>query len=104
MKRTPLNRRTPLKKANRKRQRARFERAYGSPANVERIRNTPCVICGRTPSEAAHVRSRGAGGTWRDIVPLCSEHHREQHQVGIATFERRHKIDLAALARTHNGE
>jgi hypothetical protein len=31
-------------------------------------------------------------------VPLCRDHHREQHQVGIQTFQRVHGIDLVELA------
>lgn len=104
MKRTPLHRNTPLKASNPKRKRQRFARAYGSSDNVERIQAMPCVICGRSPSEAAHVRSRGAGGTWRDIVPLCRDHHREQHTVGLRTFEATHAVDLARIAATINPE
>jgi hypothetical protein len=104
MKRTPLNRRTPLKKANAKRKRARFARAYGSGDNVARVQSMACIVCNRTPSEAAHVRSRGAGGTWRDIVPLCRDHHREQHAIGIQTFEATYGLDLAAIAAHINPE
>lgn len=100
MKRTPLNRKTPLKKTNRKRQRARFARAYGSAENVARIQAMPCVICNRTPSEAAHVKSRGAGGTWQDLVPLCRDHHREQHTMGIDTFQSHYCVDLTRIAQT----
>jgi hypothetical protein len=96
--------RSQIRKVNPKRKRARFEAAYGSQANVERIRALPCVICGRTPSEAAHVRSRGAGGTWRDIVPLCTTHHRMQHDMGIRSFERHYGVDLAELAADINHE
>jgi len=104
MKRTPLNRKTPIKKANAKRKRTRFARAYASGDNVARIQAMPCVVCGRAPSEAAHVRSRGAGGTWRDIVPLCRDHHRIQHAMGIRSFEERFDVDLAAIAATINPE
>jgi hypothetical protein len=104
MKRTPLTRRTPLRartelrKANPKRKRVRFARAYRSEAYLAHIQRMPCAICDALPSEAAHVRSRGAGGTWEDLVPLCRDHHREQHQVGIQTFQRVHGIDLVELA------
>lgn len=50
------------------------------------------------PIEPAHVKSRGAGGTSVDLVPICSVHHNEQHAVGISTFENRHDIDLSELA------
>ncbi|MCA9636547.1 MAG: hypothetical protein KC420_11020 [Myxococcales bacterium] len=51
------------------------------------------------PTEAAHVRSRGAGGTRRDLVPLCQRHHSEQHRIGIKTFAERHSLDLTAEAQ-----
>jgi hypothetical protein len=31
-------------------------------------------------------------------VPLCFNHHREQHDCGVGTFEDRHGLDLWALA------
>ena len=39
-----------------------------------------------------------AGGTRRDLVPLCAHHHREQHDTGVETFATRYQVDLAALA------
>jgi hypothetical protein len=61
---------------------------------IKRVRNqkalgevsgTPCVICGK-PSDAAHIKSKGAGG---DDVPdnlyaACRYHHYCQHQLGFA--------------------
>ena len=39
------------------------------------------------PTEATHVKSRGAGGVERqNLLPLCAAHHREQHIVGVKTF------------------
>ena len=50
-------------------------------------------------SECAHVVSRGAGGDDRaNTVPLCMRHHRQQHAVGIETFQRTYGLDLAAIA------
>lgn len=53
--------------------------------------------------EAAHVRTAtdGAMGVKpSDIwtIPLCSAHHRDQHDVGEAHFERDHKIDMKKIA------
>ncbi len=42
------------------------------------IRKQPCFICGRRPSEAAHVGLRGMrqkSGD-RETVPMCADHHR----------------------------
>jgi hypothetical protein len=113
MKRTPLarttplaqgpgpERRTPIKARNPKRRASRWTIAFGSPERVGKIRALPCCACGRLPSENAHVVSRSAGGTWRDIVPLCGGPagcHALQHRVGIETVQREWGVDLRALA------
>jgi hypothetical protein len=51
----------------------------------------PCLICGRTPSDAHHLRFaqiRGLGVKVSDefTVPLCRTHHRELHRTGNETF------------------
>ena len=51
------------------------------------VANQPCLICGRTPSHAHHVRhaqSRGLSLKVSDefTVPLCSIHHHEIHTTG----------------------
>lgn len=56
------------------------------------VRRLPCVVCFKDgPSEAAHVRNKTDGGTGlkpsdRFTVPLCMEHHAEQHNRGELTF------------------
>jgi len=37
------------------------------------------------------------GDDW--TISLCATHHNGQHQVGEPEFERRHGIDMKALAR-----
>ena len=93
MKRTRIRSRNP---ARLKRLR---EAQYGPHA--DRIRSLPCLIgrdCHGTV-EAAHVRSRGAGGKSSDLVPLCRGHHRELHDHGVRTWQCRYLIDLKAEAR-----
>lgn len=51
------------------------------------VASQPCMICGRSPSQAHHVRfaqSRGLGLKVSDefTVPLCALHHRENHATG----------------------
>lgn len=48
--------------------------------------------------QAAHVRSRGAGGDRRSLVPLCAGHHEELHRRGIETWQSRYGLDLHAIA------
>jgi ERF superfamily len=47
----------------------------------------PCVICGRTPSEAHHIRFAQPRALGRKVsdeytVPVCRLHHRELHRYG----------------------
>lgn len=45
------------------------------------------------------AKSRGAGGTWEDIVPLTKAEHDEEHRVGVKTFwESRGKDPLVEAA------
>lgn len=66
---------------------------------AELCRSAPCAACGRKPpSDPHHVRSRAAGGTDRDTVPLCPMHHAEIHSRGRETCEREWGVDLVAVA------
>jgi 5-methylcytosine-specific restriction endonuclease McrA len=40
-----------------------------------------CIICGNPYIEAHHVKFRSSGGRgkWRNLVPLCKEHHMKAH-------------------------
>lgn len=76
------------------------------PKHREFIRSLPCLACGKpAPSECAHVRSSGGGGTGikpadRFCVPLCGPvgcHHR-QHQIGEARFFAELGIDAVDVA------
>ena len=55
------------------------------------------------PIECAHVRLGTDGGTSlkpsdRWTISLCADHHREQHSLGEATFEKKYGVDLVELA------
>ena len=78
--------------------RARFIRYYGSPERVRWMQAQPCLVCGAVPSEAHHVKTRAAGGGPDDVVPLCTAHHREFHDIGVRTFEDRHELDMDMYA------
>lgn len=79
-----------VKKAARKRDKKdeRFARQFHSKEFVEWIKDQPCSTCGKWSllPDASHVRSRGAGGTWRDIIPQCWACHQEFHQKGRLSF------------------
>ena len=55
--------------------------------HVRYVAKQPCLICGRQPSDAHHLRftqSRALGRKVSDefTVPLCRGHHREVHRCG----------------------
>ena len=70
------------------------------------VQSQPCCIhgCTRGPSVNAHVSPEGdPSGMARkhdftQIVPLCSEHHHEYHQLGQRSFNDRYGTDLDLLA------
>lgn len=56
-------------------------------AHLRFVATQPCLVCGRQPSDAHHLRfaqPRALGLKVSDefTVPLCRGHHRELHQVG----------------------
>lgn len=75
MKRTPLKRRTPVKKRNNKRHKAEFARTYGSKERCDFISRLPCAACGVVGySENAHLLGNGGMGRkagYETIGPLC---------------------------------
>lgn len=78
--------------------------------HLDFIRSLPCAICGdNTRTEAAHIRTASlengkshtgmqekASDKW--AVPLCNEHHREQHSMNEMGFWKRYGIDPFMLA------
>ena len=50
---------------------------------LEEVRSNPCIVCGKKPSDPAHIKSRGAGGpdVPENLLPLCRIHHSTQLQV-----------------------
>ena len=100
-----------LKRRNKpikRRGKPRFK-AGRDPVFLDWIRQQPCLIWATigavrctyyTPAEAAHVKSRGAGGADRgNTVPLCRKHHLEQHYFGVRSFEETYEISLKAAAQ-----
>lgn len=121
MRRTPLKRTGRLKRytrlnpVNRARRAKRYVQNFG--VRAELVRKMWCVVAqryhdrhgwGRADAEkmagcegtiqAAHVKSRGAGGDRRELVALCWKHHGEQHAMGIASFQRLYDVDLRKVA------
>ena len=73
------------------------------PALLKMVRKEKCCIDGCfRKSQAAHIKSRGAGGDDipTNIAPLCWEHHTEQHMLGWPRFRARHP-EVKSMADRH---
>jgi hypothetical protein len=62
-------------------------RRYRDRAHLEFVSSQPCLLCGRQPSDAHHLRfaqPRALGSRVSDefAVPLCRTHHRILHSRG----------------------
>lgn len=85
----------------RKRPKSGIERAPRRewPRHRRFVKSFECCVpdCHERP-DFAHTKTRGSGGGDEFGVPLCREHHSEQHNIGIARFDAKYKTDLKALA------
>jgi hypothetical protein len=81
-------------------------RRFRDKAHVKFVAKQPCLVCGRRPSDAHHLRfaqHRALGRKVSDefIVPLCRGHHREVHRSGDkASCWSKAEIDAIDGART----
>jgi len=53
-----------------------------------KIKSMKCLVCNSSKVDVAHVKTVGSGGCdelW-NLMPLCRQHHSEQHAIGIRTF------------------
>lgn len=62
-------------------------RRIRDPEHLRHVASQPCLVCGRSPSEAHHLRfaqPRAMGRKVSDAftVPLCALHHRDLHARG----------------------
>ena len=85
-----MSRQQRVKRKRREVRRARlFERSFHSEERVLFIKSLPCEVTGRLSETVvnAHMKSRGAGGTYKDIVPLSSEVHQHFDEMPEAKWE-----------------
>jgi hypothetical protein len=79
-------------------------RRYRDRAHLEFVASQPCLLCGRQPCDAHHLRfmqPRALGRRVSDefAVPLCRTHHRALHRSGDeATWWKSAGIDAIAVA------
>lgn len=62
--------------------------------------NRTCVICGKPSSELAHYHAVGRGRNRNKIshlnnkvLALCSGHHKEQHDMGMDSFNKKYHLE-----------
>jgi hypothetical protein len=73
--------------------------------HVKSVAKQPCLVCGRLPADAHHLRFAQSPAVGRKVsdeftVPLCRGHHREVHRCGDETaWWKRTGIDPSAAAR-----
>jgi hypothetical protein len=73
--------------------------------HVEAVAKQPCLICGRRPADAHHLRLAQPPALGRKVsdeftVPLCRGHHREVHRCGDeGAWWNEKGIDPSAAAR-----
>jgi hypothetical protein len=69
------------------------------------VSTQPCVVCGRSPADAHHLRYAQPRALGRKVsdefsVPVCRVHHRELHRHGDeAAWWRKIKLDPLPIAR-----
>jgi len=80
-----------------------------SPSFLKFVRGYNCACVETDPTgcggkiEAAHVRRGTDGGIGlkpsdRYAIPLCSEHHAEQHRIGEQSFEAKYRFKMRQVA------
>jgi hypothetical protein len=73
--------------------------------HVRLVAKQPCLVCGRRPADAHHLRFAQLRALGRKVsdeytVPLCRGHHREVHRSGDeAEWWKKASIDPTVLAR-----
>ena len=78
---------------------------YRSKEHLKFVASQPCLICGRTPSQAHHIRYAQAKGLGLKVsdeftVPLCATHHSDNHMTGNELkWWQHHKIAPLSIAR-----
>ncbi len=80
-------------------------RRHRDKTHLKFVASQPCLVCGRSPADAHHLRftqQRAMGRKVSDefTVPLCRAHHHDNHRFGdeVAWWERR-AVDPVATAR-----
>jgi hypothetical protein len=80
-------------------------RRHRDKAHLKFVASQPCLVCGRSPADAHHLRFTQPRAMGRKVsdeftVPVCRTHHRDIHSFGdeVGWWERR-AIDPVATSR-----
>ena len=81
------------------------DRRFRDPCHLEYVRSQVCLICGRTPAHAHHLKFAQAKGLAIKVsdeftVPLCAVHHDELHRAGseVEWWQRRNLDPMPVAA------
>jgi DNA recombination protein Rad52 len=78
---------------------------HRSPEHLKFVAAQPCLVCGRQPSQAHHLRYMQPRAIGRKVsdefcVPLCASHHNEVHRTGDEyNWWRAHGIEALKVAQ-----
>jgi len=80
---------------------------HKSRQNRRTVRERPCLLCGKLPSDPHHYPitvARGAGDSLLEMCPVCREHHdlchRGDHET-LASLEVAAALYYEEVRRTH---
>src|SRR5229473_775172 len=80
-------------------------RRHRDKLHLKFVASQPCLVCGRSPADAHHLRFTQPRAMGRKVsdeftVPLCRTHHRDNHRFGDeAAWWGRRAIDPVATSR-----
>jgi hypothetical protein len=81
-----------------------------NPKHLRFVSERPCIICGYTPCDAAHIKMAdarvlkpqesgiGCKADDRFTLPLCRRHHDQQHAMPERRFWQRYHLDPILLS------
>jgi hypothetical protein len=80
-------------------------RRHRDKGHLKFVASQPCLVCGRSPADAHHLRFTQPRAMGRKVsdefaVPLCRTHHRDNHRFGDeAAWWGRQAIDPVGMSR-----
>jgi hypothetical protein len=80
-------------------------RRHRDKAHLKFVASQPCLICGRSPADAHHLRFTQPRAMGRKVsdeftVPLCRTHHRDNHRYGDEqAWWSKHAVDPVETSR-----